>query len=133
MEAMFRDEISLHVEPCHSTVRLTKFLAYYSVELISTDVAAHKMSLGELCLEVRHCIENGLKVSTKSVKLTKYSFELALLCPDSESKFHPHPSIIRFHQNQPHHVECVKTRKSWDIPAKSTVWFECQVRYNVCA
>ena len=133
MEAMFRDEISLHVEPCHSTVRLTKFLAYYSVELISTDVAAHKMSLGELCLEVRHCIENGLKVSTKSVNLTKYSFELALLCPDSESKFHPHPSIIRFHQNQPHHVECVKTRKSWDIPAKSTVWFECQVRYNVCA
>ena len=128
---IFRDQISLHVEPCHSTVRLTEFIAYYSVELVSTDVTC-KMPLGDLCVEVRHCIENGLKVSTKSMNFTKYSFELALLCPDPESELHPHPSVVRFQQNQPHHVECVKTRRSWDIPPKSTVWFQCQVR-NVCA
>ena len=128
---IFRDQISLHVEPCHFTVRLTEFIAYYSVELVSTDVTC-KMPLGDLCVEVRHCIENGLKVSTKSMNLTKYSFELALLCPDPESKLHPHPSVVRFQQDQPRHVECVKTRRSWDIPPKSTVWFQCQVR-NVCA
>ena len=126
---LFRDQICLHVEPYHCTVRLTELIAYYSVEL--ADVAAHNMSLGELCVEARHCIENGLKVSTKSVNLTEYNFKLALLCPDPESKLHPHPSVIRFHQDQPHHVECVKTGRSWDIPAKSIVWFECQVGYNV--
>ena len=129
---IFRDQISLQVEPCHSTVRLTEFIAYYTVELVSTDVTC-KMPLGEICVQVRHCIESGLKVSTKSMNLTKYNFELALLCPDHESKLHPHPSVVRFQQDQPHHVECVKTRRSWDIPSKSTVWFQFQVRHNVCA
>ena len=127
---MFRDQISLHLEPCHSTVRLTKFLAYYSVELLSTDVTACKMSLGELCVEVRRCMENGLKVSTN---YTMYNFELALLCPDPESKLHPHPSVIKFHQGQQPHVKCVKTGKFWKIPLKSTIWFEYQVCDNVCA
>ena len=129
---IFRDQISLQVEPCHSTVRLTEFIAYYTVELISTDVTC-KMPLGELFVQVRQCIENGLKVATKSMNLTKYSFEFALLCPDPESKLHPHPSVVRFHRNQPHHVECVRTRRSWHLPPKSTVWFQCQVRHNVCA
>ena len=130
---IFRDQISLQVEPCPYTVRLTDFITYYSVELISTDVTACKMPLGDLCVQVRQCIENGLRVSTKSMNLTKYNFELALLCPDPESKLCPHPSVVQFQQDQPHHVEYVNTRRSWDIPAKSTVWFQCQVRHNVCA
>ena len=67
-ETIFRDQISLHVEPCPYTVRLTEFIAYYTVELIPTDVTT-LWNLYLLMLLANCLLENSVYKSDNALKM----------------------------------------------------------------
>ena len=124
-DKIYRDQICLSVGP-YDSFRFSLCPTFIKMALSTTTGRNRKVSLGQVCCNVRREIESSIRNVTEALHYTQRAAHfLAFACPQPPPHDQSHAATINFSPaGEPCTLTCPLTRKNYDLPIGHMVWFD---------